>query len=249
MQTTPPPSNPSGSNYRAAFAYLCGLLPPLPGASPDAQATYEKDAMDQVVALCPMDAFEARLAARIVAMGAHADCALRSASRAANDPMEQRRCRAQTVSMARQSDAALRSLHRIQALREKQLAQTHPAVMERAGYWFRDVSAPAPEPEPAPPAAPDPCLATGLDPVVTEAERYAVLYPDRAARIRAAGGLPEGVMAGLDPAIAPPEPELVHDLVHGSSPILLALDHQRHNATSEPADVAAVETTSREMAL
>ena len=84
-----------------------------------------------------MDAFEARLAARIVAMGAHADDSLRSASRAANDPMEQRAA-AQTVSMARQSDAALRSLHRIQAVREKQLARTHPAAMERAGYWFRE---------------------------------------------------------------------------------------------------------------
>jgi hypothetical protein len=243
MQTTPPPSNPSGSNYRETYAYLCGLLPPLVGVSPDHQAAYQKDAMDQVVALCPMDAFEARLAARIVAMGAHADDSLRSASRAANDPMEQRRCRAQTVSMARQSDAALRSLHRIQALREKQLAQTHPAAMERAGYWFHDVSAPAPEPAPAPPAAPDPCLATGLDPVVTEAELYAVMYPERAARIRAAGGLP----AKLD--FGPPEPELVQAIVHGSSPILLALDHQRHNATSESADVAAHETMSHKMAL
>ena len=64
MQTTPPPSNPSGSNYRETYAYLCGLLPPFVGASPDLQAAYERDAMDQVVALCPMDAFEARLAAR-----------------------------------------------------------------------------------------------------------------------------------------------------------------------------------------
>jgi hypothetical protein len=157
--------------------------------------------------------------------------------------MEVRRCRAQATSMARQSDAALRSLHRIQAVREKQLAQTHPAAMERAGYWFRDVSVPAPEPEPAPPAAPDPCLATGLDPVVTEAELYAVMYPERAARIRAAGGLP----AKLD--FGPPEPELVQAIVHGSSPILLALDHQRHNATSESADVAAHETMSHKMAL
>jgi hypothetical protein len=154
-----------------------------------------------------------------------------------NDPAEVRRCRAQAASMARQSDAALRTLLRLQATREKQLAETHPAAMERAGYWFRDVSAPAPEPEPAPPAAPDSFSQ------FTEAERYAVLYPDRAARIRAAGGLP----AKLD--FAPPEPELVHDLVHGSSPILQALDHQRHNATSEAADVPTPETTSHEMAL
>ena len=170
-----------------------------------------------------MDAFEARLAARIVAMGAHADDSLRSASRAANDPMEQRRCRAQAASMARQSDAALRTLLRMQATREKQLAETHPAAMERAGYWFRDVSVPAPEPEPAPPAAATPTSQ------LTEAELYAVMYPERAARIRAAGGLP----AKLD--FGPPEPELIHDLVHGSSPILLALDRRRHNGAAEPA--------------
>jgi hypothetical protein len=79
--------------------------------------------------------------------------------------------------------------------------------------------------------------------VVTEVELYAVMYPERAARIRAAGGLP----AKLD--FGPPEPELVQAIVHGSSPILLALDHQRHNATSESADVAAHETMSHKMAL
>jgi hypothetical protein len=243
MQNTPPPPNLSGSNYRAAFAYLCGLLPPLVGASPEVQAAYETDAMDQVAALCPMDAFEARLAARIIAMGTHADDSLRSAALAAHDPMEQRRCRAQAASMARQADAALRSLHRIQALHEKQLAETHPAAMERAGYWFRDVSVPAPEPEPAPPATTAPCLATGLDPVVSEVELYAVMYPDRAARIRAAGGLP----ANLD--FGPPEPDLVQAIVHGSSPVLLALDCQRHNGAAEPERVSVSETASHDTAL
>ena len=167
MQTTPPPSNPTGSNYRETYAYLCGLLPPLVAAS-----------------------------------------------RAANDPMEQRRCRAQAASMARQSDAALRSLHRIQALREKQLAQTHPAAMERAGYWFREATVPEPAPEPAP--AEPPAQAE-----LTEAEKYAVIYPDRAARIRACRGLP----ARLD--FGPPEPEIVEALVSGTSPILRELDQRR----------------------
>ena len=69
------------------------------------------------------------------------------------------------------------------------------------------------------------------------------MYPERAARIRAAGGLP----AKLD--FGPPEPELVHDLVHGSSPILLALDRQRHNGTAEPALDSVSETASHETAL
>jgi hypothetical protein len=81
-----------------------------------------------------------------------------------------------------------------------------------AGYWFHEIPVPAPAPEPAPSAD-----AAPFD-QLTEAERYAVMYPDRAARIRAAGGLPP------TPDYGPPEPELVHDIVHGSSPILRALD-------------------------
>jgi hypothetical protein len=59
----------------------------------------------------------------------------------------------------------------------------HPAAMERAGYWFRDCSVPEPAPEPAETTSPEPAA-------LTEAEKYAVIYPDRAARIRAAGGRP-----------------------------------------------------------
>ena len=111
MQTTPPPPNLSGSNYRETFAYLCSQLPPPPDDTPpEASAKRERRAMDAVVALRPMDAFEARLAARIVAMDAHAADSLRLAGLVPNDPMELRRCRAQAASMARQSDAALRTL-------------------------------------------------------------------------------------------------------------------------------------------
>ena len=115
--------------------------------------------------------------------------------------------------MARQSDAALRALLGMQATHEKQEAALHPVAMERAGYWFREISVPAP----VPPAAADTFSQ------LTEAERYAVIYPDRAARIRAAGGLP----ADLD--FGPPEPDLVRDLVLGFCPDLPAPDRQRHN--------------------
>ena len=60
-----------------------------------------------------MDAFEARLAVRIVAMDAHAGDGLRLAGLAVDDPLEVRRCRAQAASMARQSDSALRTLLRM----------------------------------------------------------------------------------------------------------------------------------------
>ena len=32
-------------------------------------------------------------------------------------------------------------------MRQKAEAEMHPEAMERAGYWFRDASVPAPEPE------------------------------------------------------------------------------------------------------
>jgi hypothetical protein len=86
----------------------------------------------------------------------------------------------------------------------------HPAALERAGYWSRDISVPAPAPAaPPPPAAgePEPAQAD----TAAEARRYAVIYPDRAARIRAAGGLP----ADLD--FGPPEPALVAALLKGEN--------------------------------
>jgi hypothetical protein len=64
MQSTPPPSNPSGSNYREIFALVCSMLPPSPDDTPATRAARERSAMDAVTALNPYDAFEARLAAR-----------------------------------------------------------------------------------------------------------------------------------------------------------------------------------------
>ena len=232
MQFTSPPPPPSGSNYREIFAHLCGMLPPYPDDTPDTRAARHKRAMDAVEALTPYDAFEARLATRIVAMDDHAADCLRRAGLAAADPDKMRSCRAQAASMARQSDAALRSLQRLQATREKQEAALHPAAMERAGYWFRDISVPAPAPDPAPPAEADPFSQ------LSEADRYAVMYPDRATRIRAAGGLP----ADLD--FGALDPDLVPDIVRGTSPILLALDRQRPNGAAKPARVAVSATAS-----
>jgi hypothetical protein len=40
----------------------------------------------------------------------------------------------------------LRDYESRQAKRDKALDAMHPSAMERAGYWFRDVSVPLPEP-------------------------------------------------------------------------------------------------------
>jgi hypothetical protein len=76
-----------------------------------------------------------------------------------------------------------------------------------------------PLPEPAQAAPPDPAAAPNPGrneddfSNLTEAEQYALLYPARAASIRAHGGPPPNA-----------DPGIVEDLVHGTSPILLALD-------------------------
>src|SRR5271168_2567905 len=93
------------------------------------------------------------------------------------------------ASMSRQSDAALRSLLRIQARREKQ----------KAGYWFKSVAVPPNPPAAAPPLSDQAVPLRTETRIDAEAEPYAVMYPDRAARIRSAGGLP----ARLD--FGPPE--------------------------------------------
>jgi hypothetical protein len=145
---TPDPDTLAASR-REIFAELCGMLPPSVAATPDLRAKRDERAMAAVVALHPDDDFEARLALRIVAMDFHAGDALRSAGLAVDDPEKIRRCRAQAASMSRQSDAALRSLLRIQATREKQMADKHPAAMERAGYWFKEIVPPDPAPPPS----------------------------------------------------------------------------------------------------
>jgi hypothetical protein len=208
MHIDTPLANLPASLAREAFAELCASLPPRRDETAEARAARDELAMAAVAALHPADAFEARLAVRIVAMDAHAADALRSAGLAVNDPAELRRCRAQAASMARNSDSALRELNRMQARREKLEAEMNPAAMERAGYWFRDCSVPAPESPPPDEAEPQRTEAV----IDAEAAKYEVMYPARAARIRAAGGLP----AKLD--FGPPEPDIVAALLRRQHP-------------------------------
>jgi hypothetical protein len=148
----------------------------------------------------------------VIAANAHAMDCLRLASQTGQDADAVRRCRAQAAAMMRLMQSGLRTLKRDQAAREKAEAEMQPAAMERAGYWFRDVSVPAPDEAPAQP-----------DDIAAEAELYAVIHPRRAARIRALGGLPDKLDFG------PPEPELVAAIVAGTGPNLRALDAQAHH--------------------
>jgi hypothetical protein len=77
------------------------------------------------------------------------------------------------------------------------------------------VEQPQAEPPPAPALAEDDELPADLD---AEADRYAIVYPRRAWLLRKQGRVPD------DCDFGPPEPELVHAIVTGTSPALRALD-------------------------
>ena len=134
----------------------------------------------------------------------------------------------------RQARGARSLLIRVQAQREKREADAakldqanwteHCAIGLMADALGRDAPAPMDEPAP-PPSAPMPVQAAKLHPdMIIEAEQFALIHPNLTALIRAAGGLPEPVLAALGPAIVPPSPELLHAIVTGISPSLRALD-------------------------
>jgi hypothetical protein len=203
------------------FATLCALLPPPAADTPEARAACADAAFAAVAALDPGDAFEARLATQIIAADAQAKHCLGLAVAPGTAPEAAVRCRAQASAMMRHMQCGLRALERRQAAREKALAALQPAAMERAGYWFHEIT--VPEAEPAEPAAPP---ATPAFEDLTEAEQYAINYPGRAASIRAEGGLPARCNFG------PPEPALVAAIVAGTSPTLRALDQPAHAAAT-----------------
>ena len=223
-------------------------LPPPPSDDPEAVARRDRDAIAQVASLLPATAAEARLAARFVAADARAHECLRLAELYPTDLTQVLKCNAQAATMWRQSDSALRALQRIQAARSKR--DSDPAAADQAGwtehcaqgfmadalYGGRTAIEPAP-----PPPEPEPTVSDGEpapDPV-NEAEFYAALYPKRAVAIRRHGGMPSNA------TFPPPEDDIIHTLVTGRTPALLALDReaaepQGDGTEAPPQRVAAV---------
>ncbi|MBV9511882.1 MAG: hypothetical protein JO303_16540 [Caulobacteraceae bacterium] len=179
------------------------------------------------------------MAVQIVTAQTYARDALRAASRNGTDPDQLRQARAWASSMMRQADSGIRTLLHMQAERQKAEDAARPAAMQRAGYWFRSASAPEPVPNHEPAEAPraplplreqgggrgpaeQPKLEYGA---MTPAERYVTLYPDRAAAILAAGGLPTRLL------FPPPDPDVITDLLTSQSPLIRAF---RQTPTREP---------------
>jgi hypothetical protein len=202
MHTLPP------TIAREAYARVCSSLPPPVPDTPETRAARNESAMMAVADLRPATAYEARLAVEIVAADAHAMDSLRLAARHCDDIDATLRCRAQATAMMRQVRSTRLMLEREQMARPKVAA---PVPVETRA------APPQTAPEPAP--APDP---------IFEAEKYAVMHTDDAARIRANGRQRLPIMTGLDPAITPPDPDIVEALINGATPVLRELDAIAH---------------------
>ena len=196
---------------RAIYADLCSYLPKPSPDTPEIRTERDQRAMLAVAHYLPDNAAEAELAVQLVAADFHAKDAMLSAVAADDDPEKKRQCRAQIASMMRGMQAGVRTLQKMQAIREKAEAERYPPAMERAGYWFKDVSVAAA----SQPSVPEPPRGLAQ---MDAAEQYASLYPDRARLIRANGGLPPNVRFG------PPDDDTLHAILVSTSPILRALD-------------------------
>jgi hypothetical protein len=219
-------------------------LPPPPTDNPDDQARRDRAAIAEVASMLPGNAEEASLAAQYVATKAYALHCLQAARDHPGDIACLLKCTAQAARMTHEQRGLRTLLQRLQA--ERRRREANPDATNSAAWVehcaiglmaqeLPDPPPPAPPPERQPaqasppepqPADPEPWDETAADDeappdaVTCPADLYAVMYPRRAAQIRAQGGLPQPCDFG------PPSPELVHAIVTGTSPTLLALDRE-----------------------
>ena len=212
------------------------LLPPAPTDDPDAAARRDRAAIAEVASMLPGNAEEATLAAQYVATKAFALHCLQAARDHPGDVACLVKCTAQAARMTHEERGLRTLLQRLQAERRKR--ETNPAATDSAAWvehcaiGLMAQALPDPPPTAPPPPAEPPQAAeqpadeppaddeAPADAVTSPADLYAIMYPRRAALIRALGGLP------LPCDFGPPSPELVHAIVTGTSPTLIALDRE-----------------------
>ena len=207
--------------YHHLVYTLSTSLPPPRDASPEALHRRNESAIAQVAALCPANAAEAALAAQYIAANAQAMECLRLANLRATGLEMGLKCNAQAASMMRQSHSALRTLLRMQGVREKRDAN---AVTAGTAAWTEHMAAAAmtdaltlPKPELAPPKPePEP----QPEPDAPDVAQYETIYPERAALIRRNSGVPADVTFG------PPDEDIVRALIATRSPVVKTLDRQ-----------------------
>jgi hypothetical protein len=206
---------------------LRAALPPPATNSPEDFVRRDNAAIATIASLLPANGDEANLAALYVAASAEALECQRLARAYPSDLAFVVKITARADSMMRQAKGFRSLLLRVQAVRQKR--ESNAASLDQAA-WIEHCAIglmaealgrrpPAPMAEPAPAPAEQPAEAAEPPPdLAADADRYAIIYPRRAALIRSLGGLPARCDFG------PPSPELVHAIVTGTSPTLRALD-------------------------
>ncbi len=203
--------------YRDIVYRLHKELPPPDTTDPDLINQTIEAAIADIASMLPANGDEARIAVRTVVADARADECARHARALSNDYAAAMKCLAQANHFTRTANAARALLHRVQAARRKHEADlancqkdawTEEAVITSLAEAHRDTRKKSPQPEQDPFAA------------YTEAERYAILHPDRAAGIRAQGGIPPDATYQL------PTPTLLAEILASTSDILQQIDEQ-----------------------
>jgi hypothetical protein len=242
MDPLPPPVSPDPGylRTRAAYHHLIHMLgASLPPPVPDARYQRNQAAIAQIAALCPANAAEAGLAAQFVAASAQAMDCLRLSHDPATPPTVTLKCNAQAALMMRQAQGAMRTLLLAQAARRKTNADEAAWTEHMAGQMMTGsltepqpaaaVEAPPPftPAEPLQPLAPQPLSPRPLSPQPLsleqaqsgqtspdEVQTYIHLYPQRAAAIHRAGGMPGNA------TFPPPDDDIVRALASSTAPSL-----------------------------
>jgi hypothetical protein len=247
--------------YVVVQALREGLPPPVED-TPEGWLRRDRTAIATVASLVPVSSAEARLAAHHVAAIAHSDEALRQVVLQAANPKLVAQARAWSASMGREARGFLGSLLRLQAVRQKREAndasRESAAWSERSALGLMteamEIMPPASVPAPAPPAEARPAARSAPPPAAelppsrylppqdysewseeekrqdrlsARASRYAILNTKDVQLIRKLGRLPDNC------DFEPPDPELLHEIIHGNHPNLLWAD------TYEPWQAAA----------
>jgi len=225
--------------YALAAEILRATLPPPLVDTPEAWARRDRVALAAVAALVPGNPAEAKLAARHVAEGEHADDCLRLAAQHAADLKQAAQLRAQAASMSREARGCLSSLLRLQAVRKKREAndatRDSAAITEHCVFGLMTDALERAPPRP-PAAAVVPAAAAAAAPPAekvryrdysewskeeqqadrlrADADRWAILNTVPAKRIRQHGGLPP------DCDFEPPAPEVLQAIINGNTSTL-----------------------------
>ncbi len=220
-------------------------------------------AVETFDALRPGDAYEGRLAVRIVLCGAHAAESLREASLYRDDFAKATRCRAQAASMMRAECSAKRTLERERKMRlaGEAVAGSEPgrpavaaglpqqAELQPAPPWVK-VAAEAPpsileQPavapprlaaaNPAPPPSPSGSVPLPSPEAIAKAEAFVNAHAPVAAQIRHDRGVTPRNQAHFRQVAFPTDPAVIDALVRGASGLLTLLDDAGCEALAEAA--------------